>query len=478
MTKRIRLISPALAVILWLLLPSLGLAQSEMLSFPWGQFVASTVSFLVPVGIILVAIAALPPEQAPRAGLAALLAAALGALAYWAAGFALQFGGIGLIHDIPTLRDLSWEWSLLDVSWGPGWGMAGLRGFFLSYGASSPHGLALFLSHLPWVMTASALPGIVLSARKRTGAAFLFSIVLGGLLYPLFGNWVWGGGWLANLGQTRSLGHGFVDFGGSSAPFLLAGSIGLAALLLWRSKRARSAEPQMPAPHLPLVAMLGLFLTLAGASGWLLASPQAASAGDALPRAAVNAVLSCLGGGLVAGFYTWFVARKVDLFMTARGALAGLVASLGCAPFMPAWAGWAVGAVAGLLLPLVIYLVDHVLNLADDTAIVATFGVAGLIGTLAPGLLADGLYGAGWNGVGAERFLGVDGLGVTGLLAHVGTVAGWEGQMVAQLAGASVVLVWGFVLPWALGRLIQGVGSLLAKASAALTSSPRGSAGS
>lgn len=457
MIKRMRFAPIGLVALLALAFPGLALAQAGETAFPFQQFIAGALSFLFPIGILLVAVAGLPPDRAPRAGLAALLSAAFGALGYWAVGFALQFGGIALAQDVPALRDLSWEWSLLDVSWGPGWGMAGLRGFFLSNGAATPHGLTLFLSHLPWVMTASALPGLALAAR-RSGFAYPLSILVGGLLYPLFGNWVWGGGWLSWLGQTRELGHGFVDFGGSAAPFLLAGGVGLAILALRRKPDSSpAARAEIPVPHLPLLALTGLFLLLAGLPGWLLASPQADMAGDALPRALNVCILGCLAGGLVCGLYTWFVTRSADLFMSARGAAAGAVASLAGAPFMPVWAGWVIGAVAGLLVPFIVYFIHRVLKLDDEAGIVATFFIPGLIGALAPALLADGLYGVGWNGVGQTSFLGVNGLGVTGLLSRVGTASGWEGQLFAQLTGAGAALVWGLVIPVALGSLLLGL---------------------
>ena len=108
-------------------------------------------------------------------------------------------------------------------------------------------------------------------------------------------------------------------------------------------------------------------------------------------------------------------------------------------------------------MPLCIYFADRVLKLEDEAGILAVFCVPGLLGALAPALLADGLYGAGWNGTGPGDFLGVDGLGVTGLLSHFGAVAGWEGQLYAQLAGAGAAILWGFAIPWALGRVIQAL---------------------
>lgn len=409
-------------------------------------------AFLVPVGLLFVAIAGLPLEGVPRAGLLAMLSGGLGVLAYWAVGFALEFGGIGLTLGGAVYRDLSWEWSLLDVQWGPGWGMAGLRGFFLTAGASTPEGLTLFLSHLPWVLVVCMLPALTLAAHKRAGLAYALAVATGGLLYPLFGNWVWGGGWLANLGRTRLLGHGFVDFGGSSGPLLLAAALGLVMLLL-RRKGARETPPdadgRMPVLAQPAVAVAGVFLILAGLAGWVAATPQAQAMPDSLPRALAVVLSGSVAGMLASGFYTWFVARRADVFMVGRGAVAGVAATLAGAPFVPVWAGWAVGALAGLLVPLVLYLVDRVLRLADDTALIATLGIPGLIGAFVPAILADGLYGAGWNGV--------LGAGVAGLFAPAGASVGWEGQLYAQAIGAGVALAWGFVVPWAVGSGIYAL---------------------
>ncbi|MDH7490395.1 MAG: hypothetical protein QHH80_12935, partial [Anaerolineae bacterium] len=352
--------------------------------------------------------------------------------------FGLALGGA-------AYRDLSWEWSLLDVQWGPGWGMAGLRGFFLTNGASTPEGLALFLSHLPWVLVVCMLPALALTSHKRAGLAYILAFLTGGFLYPLFGNWVWGGGWLANLGHTRLLGHGFVDYGGASGPFLFAAALALAMLLLRRQAERetppRKGAAKMPVLAQPGVAVVGVFLMQVGWAGWMGSTLQAQAAANAIPRALVVVVSGGLAGMLAAGFYTWFVARRADVFMAGRGAVAGAVATLAGAPFVPVWAGWVVGALAGLLVPLGIYLVDKALRLSDEAALIATLGVPGFIGAFVPAILADGVYGAGWNGIA--------GAGVAGLIAP--TAAEWEGQLYAQAIGVGVALVWGFVIPWAVG---------------------------
>lgn len=468
-----RIVVVALAVGVWILAAvPVGATGPMLTDVGWpGELMPALLGFLVPVGLLFVAVAGLPSERVSRAGVVAMLAGGLGVLAYWAVGFALQFGGIGLALGGAAFRDLAMEWSLLDVQWGPGWGMAGLRGFFLTAGASTPQGLALFLGHLPWVLAACMLPSLALASHRRPGLAYVLALATGGLLYPLFGNWVWGGGWLANLGRTRLLGHGFVDFGGSSSPFLLAAALGMAVLVL-RRKAAREvsarADADMPVLAQPAVAVVGVFLMLAGLVGWLGATPQAQGASDAMPRAVVVVVSGSLAGMLAAGLYTWFVARRADPFMVGRGAVAGAVAMLASAPFVPVWGGWVVGAIAGLLVPLAIYLVDRVLKLADETALVATLGIPGLIGALVPAILAGGTGGVGWNGVASA--------GVAGLFAPGGASVGWEGQLYAQAIGVGVAIVWGFVIPWAVGSGAYALlGALLPSRPAA---DERGKAGS
>jgi Amt family ammonium transporter len=104
--------------------------------------------------------------------------------------------------------------------------------------------------------------------------------------------------------------------------------------------------------------------------------------------------------------------------------------------------------VAGLLLPLGIYLVEYPLRLDDPAAAIATHGLSGLWGLLAVGLFADGIYGAGWNGIGAEEYLGIAGQGVSGLLVASGFQLDWPNQLYAQLAGIATIAILAFTLAW------------------------------
>lgn len=443
---------------------------------------AGCLAFLVPVGLTLLASGAASEDKAADVALTGLAAIGLGVLGYFACGFAFQFGGIGLFSEWPGVEDLIWEWSFLDISWGPGWGMVGLKGFFLGGEADNPAAYALFFSQLALVTTAVLIPALSLRTRVKAIVIVLGALLLSAVAYPILGNWVWGGGWLAHLGSNLDLGHGFIDFAGAGLVNLVGGTAALAGILvfkLWRPKeerpspeavsplsaRALSVPPsegepaQMPPVHLPLLAILGSLLLVVGWLGWALANPLNALAdGNNEPAVvAVNLLLAAAGGTLVATLYSWFTTGRADVLMATRGLAIGLVSISAAVPFVRPWAALLTGAVAGLLLPLSIYLLDYLLRLDDPTAAVSVHGLGGLLGLLAVGLFADGRYGAGWNGVGATEYLGVLGQGVSGYFTARGFQPDWPHQLYAQLIGLAAIFVVTFVLSWLLFQVLRGL---------------------
>jgi Amt family ammonium transporter len=433
-------------------------------------------TFLLPMGLMLLMVAAFPREQAIDALTGGVVAWALASVAYFAIGFAFQFGGIAVYHDVPDLKGLYWEYSLLDTTWGTGWGMIGLKGFFLLNEASTPGALSVFLSQLPLLGVAGLILYFALHGRSPRGVILLASLVMGGLIYPLVGNWTWASGWLANLGRNLAQGHGLVDVGGSGQVALLGASAALAALLVYRPKQpgpdsqelqdaaadgadvqGEAQDTSMPPVQLPLLAALGAILMLIGWIGmaFLVHLP---TAGQVPPAPAIaNLVLAAMGAALTAGLYSWFTTNHLNSLMSARAMVAGLVVAAAGAPFIPAWSALAAGLVVGITLPLLIYFFDRVVWLEDSGAILATFGAPALLGLLLPALVADGRYGVGWNGVGAESFLGVTGQGVSGLLVAPGFAADWPGQAYAQLLGIVAILVWSGVVTWLLLRGLTGL---------------------
>lgn len=407
---------------------------------------AAALALLVPVGLVLIGVSGLAPELAWRAGLAAVGALGFAGLAYWMFGFALQFGGVGLVYTNPGLRDLVWEWSPLPQDWGAGWGVAGLAGWFLSGGALSELTYALFLAHLPWVFTAAILPVMALRGRAPAPAAFLLALLLGGLIYPIAGNWVQGGGWLGALGRNLNLGHGFVDVGGAGTVFLLAASFALAALVVWTPRRA-PATAALPPTYQPLLTVVGSLLLLAGVLGWLWANPLQVEVltGAALLRGSTGILLAAVGGALAPLLYTWFVAGGADPTMTARGLAAGAIAGLAAAPFLQLGPLLLTGVLAGATVPFLTYVADHLLGIDDATGVVVVAALPAVTGLLLAGIFADGAAGSGWQMAGVGAHLGVTGQGVSGLLTAAGFQRDFPGQFQAQVIGVVALSLWGFL---------------------------------
>ncbi|MBC8264804.1 MAG: hypothetical protein H8E47_11845 [Anaerolineales bacterium] len=421
------------------------------------SLLAGCLAFLIPVGFTLLASGGMPEEKAVSTAMMGLVVTGLALVGYLACGFALQFGGIGLVSDLPGLGGLIWEWSPLDVTWGSGWGTLGLKGFFLQKGADTPLAYTLFFSQLPLVITASLIPMLTLRKRAKSSTIALGALLIAVVVYPVIGNWAWGGGWLANLGSNLALGHGFVDFAGSGIVHLLGGVTALSGILafgfrspLRKQGEREEAEPaQMPPVHLPLLAILGSLLLLIGWLGLVFSNPLHIS-NEALPRPlmAVNIVLAASGSLLAAMLYAWFTTGGADVLMAARGLAAGLIAISAACPFVPPWTALTIGALAGLLLPLGIYVVEYLLRLDDPAAAIATHGLSGLWGLLAVAIFADGIHGAGWNGIGAEEYLGIAGQGVSGYFVASGFQLDFPNQLYAQLAGIATVIIFSSVLAW------------------------------
>jgi Amt family ammonium transporter len=445
-----------LLLILCLLWPSAAQAQASAapaqatLAVPLFWYVLATaLAFLVPIGLVLIGVAGLDGQHAWNAALGAVAAVGLALFGYWAVGFALHFGGIGLVYPLRELRHLVWEWSPLAAEWGIGWGAAGLSGWFLAAGDVTPLTYALFLAHLPWVVTAAILPMTALRGRAPATATLFLALVMGALVYPLAGNWVQGGGWLSGLGRNLNLGHGFVDFGAAGTIFLVAAGFALAALVVWAPRRLAQPLEVLPLPpaYQPLLAVVGSLLVLAGALGWLWANPlQVGMLGDlALLRGSVNVVLFASGGLLIPLAYTWFVTGRSDPLMTARGLQAGLVAGLAIGPFVQPGVAFLIGLLAGATVPFVTFVVDGLLRLDDTTGVVTANAVPAMVGLVMVGIFADGATGAGWQMTGVESYLGVDGQGVSGLLVPRGYQIDFPGQLQAQLIGLFALSLWGFL---------------------------------
>lgn len=436
----------------------------------------------LPLGLLLLISSAMPDAQAPTVAINLLIGWGVAALAYFAVGFAFQFGGIAQVSPNPDFSGLYWEWYPLDpsvaVEVARSWGVIALQGWFLAGEVATPTVMNLFLAHLALVGAAAMIPAGLLLERRRPVAALVICLFTGGLIYPVAGNWVWGGGWLANLGTGLNFGHGFVDFGGASVIFLTAAAVALVALYLFRpapdvaeegdelilstasdrltvyDQSAAPVEdpadilpsPPMPSAHLPILSMLGSGLLLLGWIG-LSSGVQSPTALNFPPaHAAVSGVLAALAAAITAAAYSAFTTREFNPLMAGRGLVAGLIVSMAAAPFAPIGVFVVAGLAMGLLLPLLIYFFDRRLPLADHLGTLATYGVSAVFSLLLVAFVADGRAGLGWNGLGLTEFRGVTGQGVSGLVVAPGFAADWPSQLQAQLLGGGVIFVWALLV--------------------------------
>src|SRR5256885_1339486 len=251
-------------------------------------------------------------------------------------------------------------------------------------------------------------------------------VVLGFFLsmfsYPNFVSWVWGGGWLSQLGKNFGLGHGHVDFAGSSVVHMVGGVTALAGAMvlgprIGKYNKDGSANP-IPGHNIPM-GVLGCFIL---AFGWFGFNPGSTLAGSDLRIAvvAVNTMLASASGAIFAMFYMWIKYGKPDPSMMVNGMLAGLVAITAPCAFVSAFWAFFIGAVSGVLVCWAAVFIETVWQIDDPVGAIAVHGFNGAWGVLSLGLFSDGTYGEGFNGVeGTVRglFYGGGGLVVDGVNA-------------------------------------------------------------
>ena len=315
------------------------------------------------------------------AGLLPLLALLVALIGYAATGFALHFGGVGILIDHPDVTALVWEWTPLKAGDLSLWGMAGWMGFGMAE-AQTPLAALLFLTALPLAATASLLALIILWRQISPAAGVFFAALMALLLAPLVGNWTQAGGWLMHLGESIGAGDGYLDFGGASF-YLLGGGVALAALLAVRGTR-RPDE----ASHPGLMSAWGAGLLAVGGIGWIIASPLHLWGGSSPVQAALNGLLALAAGGLIGLAYSWAALGEPDAGWMARSAAAGWVAALAALPWMTPLQSMLAGAVAAWLFILATWVINELLGWHDPGDIFAAFGLPAVWGLLAVGFFA------------------------------------------------------------------------------------------
>jgi len=357
-----------------------------------------------------------------------LLVYAVGMLGFWISGFALMMGGIGAVSALGAATSvLNHEFTITIA--GKTLGLFGLKGFFLSGGTYDVGVFAFFLFAMVFMDTAATIPTGSMAERWKFSAFIIFSFFMGALVYPIFGNWVWGGGFLSTLGTNYGLGHGFVDYAGSAVVHMTGGVtafVGAKLLGPRIGKFTKDGKPvALPGHDLPM-ALLGVFILAFGWFGFNAGSSLAG--GDfRISIVAVNTMLASASGAMISALYVWKRLGKPDPSMVANGMLAGLVAITAPCAFVTSWAAVLIGGIAGVLVVESILFIEQKLKIDDPVGAISVHGVNGFWGVVSLGLFADGTYGDGYNGVTG---------GIRGLFY------GDTKQFIAQLIGPIVNIIF------------------------------------
>ncbi len=335
----------------------------------------------------------------------------MGSIAYWAIGFAIMFGAGNAFMGTSGWFVPS---EALEA------GAATNTSIFSALEWSSVPTHAAWLFQLVFAATAATIVSGAMAERTQFKSYLIYSVFITGIIYPIVGHWVWGGGWLSDLGMS--------DFAGSTVVHSTGGWLALTGAIVLGPRLGKYDSEGKPRPiaghNLPLAA-LGVFILWLG---WFGFNPGSQMAADAAPLAsiAVTTNIAAAAGAITAMITAWFFLGKPDAGMSLNGALAGLVTiTAGCASVSPTSAA-IMGALGGIVVVLSVLLLEN-LRIDDPVGAISVHGTCGALGTLLLGFFDSS----------------------SGVFAGGGFTLLW-----AQFVGVVAVLVWclvtGFILFYAI----------------------------
>ncbi len=404
-------------------------ALSVSATHVWVLLAAFLVMFMQ-IGFALLETGLTRARNAAHTLLMNLLDYGIGALAFWGFGFALMFGGVGAIDSLglgPVLdRAVGFT---ID---GTEYTVFGLNGFLPSWESLTAGAAAFFLFQMAFAATANTICTGALAERWRLPAFALASVFVTGLIYPLFGHWVWGGGWLAAIG--------YVDFAGSTVVHAVGGVVAFVGAIAVGPRKGKYGPHGVSNPipgHNMAYVVLGTFILAFGWFGFNAGSTlNAADLNIAI--VAANTALASAAGMVAAALTTAVRFGRPDPSFCCNGMLAGLVGITAPCAFVDAWAAVLIGAISGVLVVFSALFIDERLRVDDPVGAVSVHGVCGLWGGLAVGIFANGK-----NGV-------------------AGLVAGDNAQIGIQAIGVASAAVTAAFLAWIVFKLIDAVTPLRA----------------
>jgi len=341
---------------------AIDLVQSHA-DYVW-TLVAAMFVFFMQAGFAMVEAGFTRAKNAVNIMMKNLMDFSMGSIAYWAVGFGLMFGVSKT-------------------------GFFGTSGFFLSdfKVGGDPWVLAFWMFQVVFAATAATIVSGAMAERTKFSGYLIYSVVVSGLIYPIFGSWAWGSlfngsGWLEGLG--------FIDFAGSTVVHSVGGWAALAGAIVLGPRLGKYTKEGKVKPilghNIPLAA-IGVFVLWLGWFGFNPGSTTAASKDIAMIF--VNTNLSAAAGAIMAMFVSWLKFGKPEVGMSLNGALAGLVGiTAGCANVTPT-SSIVIGAVAGMIVVFSVVFFDR-LKIDDPVGAISVHGVCGAWGTLAAGIFNIG----------------------------------------------------------------------------------------
>lgn len=361
-----------MSAVSWLLLtPTLSLASKELLTqdnanILWTLIAAVLVMFMQ-AGFAMVESGFTRAKNAGNILMKNLIDFAFGSILFFLFGFGIMFG-----------TDLG---GILGTS------LFGLKGVDFTKGGAWMFTFWFF--QCVFCATAATIISGGVAERMKFPAYILVSIIVSGLIYPLFGHWAWGSLLLGDKAAGWLEGLGFIDFAGSTVVHSIGGWLALAGAMLLGPRTGKytpdGTSKAIPGHNIPL-AGLGIFILW---FGWFGFNPGSTTTADAsIGYIAVNTNLAAAAGVVGAMLAAWLKFGKPDVSFSLNGALAGLVGiTAGCYEVSPL-GSLIIGFLAGILCVISVEFLDKKLKIDDPVGAVSVHGVCGAFGTLAVGFLA------------------------------------------------------------------------------------------
>jgi len=304
------------------------------------------------------------------------------------------------------------------VGWGFMYGKMGLEaGKFIGFSdfmLSSSNDTMSWFFQVVFAATAATIVSGAMAERTKFVSYLAYTLIISGVIYPISGHWIWGGGWLSEMG--------FHDFAGSTVVHSVGGWAALVGAIMLgprigkyvKNEKGKTVVRAIQGHNMPLAA-LGVFILWFGWYGFNCGSTLNGS-DLTMTHVAVTTTLAASMGALLAMTATWVLSKKPDVSMTLNGALAGLVAiTAPCAVVSPT-AALAIGAIAGVLVILSVEFIEKVLHIDDPVGAISVHAVNGAWGTLAVGIFGDL---AKLSNHGRLEQIGIQALGIVSVFAWV-----------------------------------------------------------